>query len=176
MKFQVPIAQSVERKTEDLEAACSIHARDTLLHCSIRHISESTLNVPIAQSAEHKTEDLETCCSEPPSPALPPPNNAPILPLGSPEAPGVPALIKTPIPPPAPPNSKSASMTITPYHPYELPSSENSSLTESTVLPPEAQFLEDQSTDAATIFKGNLKLAPLSTEVDPRSALSIKIP
>ena len=25
---QVSIAQSVERKTEDLEAACSIHARD----------------------------------------------------------------------------------------------------------------------------------------------------
>ncbi len=27
--YAVPIAQSVERKTEDLEAACSIHARDT---------------------------------------------------------------------------------------------------------------------------------------------------
>jgi hypothetical protein len=27
-KLKVSIAQSVERKTEDLEAACSIHARD----------------------------------------------------------------------------------------------------------------------------------------------------
>ena len=112
-----------------------------------------------------------------------------------PEAPGVPALIKTPVQPPEPPFPESASMTITPYLPCELPSSENPPLTESTVLPHEALFPEDQSTDApdllpqllphverkarltaATIARGNLKQAPPPSEIDPGSALSIKIP
>ena len=43
----VSIAQSVERKTEDLEAACSIHARDTVSFVILLKFFSFTLFITI---------------------------------------------------------------------------------------------------------------------------------